>query len=226
MFRKYYKAANDEIKPNRELIDKIFEKSAQEKKKSKVYSFGAKYGTAIAAVLVLCVAVAVYPQIINIGDESQLITQDQQGDNGLLYTTEHKTKESQLQNSDAKSKARIITEAVADIGNDMAKSYEIDINDLKAATDDEVTLATNNLKERLGTVDSSTGNIYIFEIAGKLETEGEEYYLGRWRWQVDGHSSLICEFVLSGDFTRLYDCSIIDNKASWVTENNMFHSAE
>ena len=55
MFKKYYKEANDNIQPNRALIDKIFEeaeKSSVRKPFPKVY----KFGTAVAAVLVLAVS--------------------------------------------------------------------------------------------------------------------------------------------------------------------------
>ncbi len=64
MFKKYYKEANDDIQPNRELIDKIFdeaEKQSVTKPFSKVY----KLGTAVAAVLVIAVSVGFFVQFDN-----------------------------------------------------------------------------------------------------------------------------------------------------------------
>ncbi len=63
MFKKYYKEANDDIKTNRELINKIFEeaeKPAKPKQFAKIY----KFGMAAAAVLVLAVSVSFLPNIM------------------------------------------------------------------------------------------------------------------------------------------------------------------
>ena len=64
MFRKYYKAANDDIKPERELIDTIFEKAQAQKPAKKVFRFKPGYGTAIAAVLVLIMGIVAFPKLI------------------------------------------------------------------------------------------------------------------------------------------------------------------
>ena len=64
MFKKYYKEANDDIKPNRDLIDKIFEEAGKQPVKkpfSKVY----KFGMAVAAVLVLAVSVGFFARFEN-----------------------------------------------------------------------------------------------------------------------------------------------------------------
>lgn len=61
MFKKYYKQANDDIKPNRELIDKIFEQA--EKSKKPISAVIYKYGMAVAVVLVLAVSAFSYPKI-------------------------------------------------------------------------------------------------------------------------------------------------------------------
>ena len=74
MFRKYYKAANDDIKPNRELIDEIFRKAELgEIKPARVYSFGKRYGTAVAAVLVLAVSALVYPQLERMNETPKIV---------------------------------------------------------------------------------------------------------------------------------------------------------
>ena len=66
MFKKYYKQANDDIQPNRELIDKIFEQA--EKNKKPISAVVYKYGMAVAAVLVLAVSAFSYPKIAEYAD--------------------------------------------------------------------------------------------------------------------------------------------------------------
>ena len=68
MFRKYYKEANDDIKPDRALIDKIFEKAEEPPKKTKVYKMY-RYSAAVAAVMVLAVSAVAYPYIANMNKE-------------------------------------------------------------------------------------------------------------------------------------------------------------
>lgn len=76
MFRKYYKQANDDIVPDRELIDKIFEqadKKTVRTGRARIYRFG----TAVAAVLILAVSAAAYPQIIRYGSDSRTVAEKQ-----------------------------------------------------------------------------------------------------------------------------------------------------
>ncbi len=203
MFRKYYKAANDERKPNRELIDKIFDEYSRtepQKIKGKIYSFGTRYGVAFAAVLVLCMAAMVYPQIAKLNEEPAI---SEYRNSRVIDTAETKTK-------------------IAGAVQEQKESYEMNMSELKAVEDYEFELAVNTLEEKLGKSDKDTGNIYSFEIAGKLETADKIYYLGRWRWLVDDHSSLICDFVLSDDLTGLYECSFNGDTVSWNTDINMF----
>lgn len=75
MFRKYYKEANDDIKPNRALIDTIFEnaeKASKSTARAKVY----RYGTLAAAVLILAVSVYSYPQIVRFADGGKEIVDE------------------------------------------------------------------------------------------------------------------------------------------------------
>ncbi len=67
LFKKYYKEANDSIKPNRELIDKIFEAAEKPAKKKSVVKFY-KFGMAAAAVLVLVLSVSVLPNMFKNGE--------------------------------------------------------------------------------------------------------------------------------------------------------------
>ncbi len=68
MFKKYYKQANDDIQPNRELIDKMFEQV--EKNKKPISAVVYKYGMAVAAALVLAVSAFSYPKIAEYADVS------------------------------------------------------------------------------------------------------------------------------------------------------------
>ncbi len=247
LFRKYYKSANDDIATNRELIDKIFNDFSQEKTKEKsrkVYSFGMRYGTAFAAILVLCIGIAVYPQISKFNEKPVIETPSVKTKEVYQYTADNtdmtfdsadeakvkttiapestpNTTQNENQNL---SIARIANANVEEEENQAAIiiNHEADISELKPVTEDEIQLATNTLIENLGTADKETGNIYSFEIAGKLETDDKSYYMGRWKWLVDDHMSLICEFVMSDDLNELYECVIYDNTVGWTTKNNIF----
>lgn len=63
MFREKYKAMVDCIDPNTEIIDNVFKKAEEEvfAKPASRYSFGRKYGIAVAAVLVVSAAAISYP---------------------------------------------------------------------------------------------------------------------------------------------------------------------
>ena len=278
MFRKYYKAANDEIKTNRELIDKIFDEytETEEKRKSRLYSVGARYGMAFAAIFVLSIALLVYPQITKLneepivteqpnyinkadtgilsetdtksgdGTENKLVINDYTAPNVQESDSEPKTGETEVSEakmvepqqdivdshnendfsaelqSDSNNEIRLAANTYEERNGQLSNLYEIEISAMKTITDDEIRIATNILEEKLGKSDENTGNLYIFDIAGKLETEGGSYYLGRWKWLVDDHTSLLCEFVLSCDFNGLYKCAINDNKVQWNTDTNMF----
>ena len=71
MFKKYYKAANDDIKTNRELIDKIFE-TAEKQSKTVKFAKVYKIGTAIAAVFVVAAGAFLYPQIAKLNETPQI----------------------------------------------------------------------------------------------------------------------------------------------------------
>ncbi len=82
MFKKYYKEANDDIKTNRQLIDKIFEE-AEKPTKTKHFAKIYKFGMAAAAVLVLAVSVSLLPTIMkgsgqqNVANPTSPIAQSQ-----------------------------------------------------------------------------------------------------------------------------------------------------
>lgn len=71
MFKRIYKSANDDIKTNRELIDKIFEtaeKAPAVRRRPQIF----KYGTAVAAVFVFAAAAFMYPQLAKLNEQPQL----------------------------------------------------------------------------------------------------------------------------------------------------------
>ena len=264
MFRKYYKAANDDIKPNRALIDKVFEVAESENKRSsKVYKFGLKYGTAVAAVFVLAVSAFLYPQIVKTNEDVENLTitakntQDDIKENELneaniaysSKTTEGikeaagESKKLMPENINdtadiAESKISVNTEEVtkfsaAESAHQSGTSARImgnlsadntctaDVDEVKEVTEEEITFITSLLYEKFGKIDKDTQNTYVFEISGKFDTADKTLYLGRWRWLVDGHSSLLTEFVVDYEVSKMYECIISDSSISWTTENNM-----
>ncbi len=263
MFRKYYKAANDEILTNRDLINKIFDQYTEaqtKKKRGRIYNYGIRYGTAFAAVLVLCTAVAVYPRIAKLSEEpTEIMLQEKTNkaatnilpesssegaaDQMLVNVNTGEVAEDRGTITDQKNviieqpdstqslkeevnlnMARIAAPKEETQNNPVQIIIECeeDISKLKTVTEEEIMLATDALTEKLGRADKITGNLYSFEIVGRLEADEKDYYLGRWKWIADDSSSLICEFVLSDDLKELYECVTYDKTVAWTTMNNMF----
>ncbi len=229
MFRKYYKAANDDIKPSRELIDEIFEKAQVDKSTKKVFRFKPGYGMAIAAVLVLVMGIAVLPQI-NSATQTPLeqSVQPRQIAAAEIKSAEISVKEESQENVASTNQA--ISEANADNTPSMARMTpqaneicEFTITQLSEVSEDERKSIENNLRQKFGEVDEETGNPFIFEIAGKSEFGGGTVYVGRWRWWVKDHSSLLCEFVLNEQMTEMYECSPCgeDGLVKWTKTNNL-----
>lgn len=63
LFKKYYKEAFDDIKPDRELISKIFEEAEKKAKPKTAVIY--KYGMVFAAVMVFVVSIYAYPKILD-----------------------------------------------------------------------------------------------------------------------------------------------------------------
>ncbi len=233
MFKKYYKAANDDIKPNRELIDEIFEKAQTKKPAKKVFRFKPGYGTAIAAVLVLVMGIAALPQI-NPAIETPLekSVQPRQIEAAEIKSAEtvtEKPAETPIKQNDVPQPAAT-TETDAESTPSMARMTpptdavcEFMITELSEVTEEERKSIEDNLRRKFGEVDAETGNPFIFEIAGKSEFGGETVYVGRWRWWVKDHSSLLCEFVLNEQLTEMYECSPCgeDGLVKWTKTNNL-----
>ena len=253
MFKKYYKSANDDIKPNREIIDKVFEKAEEEgfAKKAKVYSFSKRYATAIAAVLVLVISLAIYPELQKSESEYTAInTQNTQlelkkeddilqfsadkkssgaesAENAKLFDYTNNAKEQSLEAQSVEqgepSKARSLEpEGQAfDEKADNGKEFEVLLNDLAEVANEETEKMTSKLIANFGSADENTGNEYIFEIVGKAEFSGNNFYIARWRWWVEDHSSLITTLAFNQEVTEIYECIYIDGKIFWSTENNL-----
>ncbi len=243
MFRKCYKEANDSIETRRELIDGIFEKATKEQPR-KVYKLAVRYGGAVAAVLVISAAAVFYPQIQKMNENVPVTVSEVEREGalggkedsaGTLAEKIIPVKENQAQDktesevynvavekalniaatNEVKKEARAITEDVAIIGGQVPFENVLDVDDA------EKEVVSSFLHSVFGEVDSATQNQLIFEIAGKFESGGEIFYLGRWRWWVIDHSSLLTEFVLDEKLSQMYECRIEDGEIIWKAENNL-----
>lgn len=244
MFRKYYKQANDDIKPDRELIDRIFEKAEslpEVKTKAKIY----KIGTAVAAVFVVVVSAFLYPQIEKTNNQSIV------ADNKSDVSSERKS----IQINEVQSQGDIIEEVGTTTENyayensritpapevetqhnietfDMAKRESVDtvmhkqnIDKIAETEETEENTLIELLYTNFGRIDEETGNQHIFEITGKFNINigGEEkiFYVGRWRWFVIDHSSLLCDFVVDKDAAQMYECQYEDSSIIWNETTNL-----
>ncbi len=243
MFRKYYKEANDSIEPRRELIDEIFEK-ASKRESRKIYKLAMRYGSAVAAVLVISAAAIFYPQIQKMNEDVPVAISKMQSEEVLggneekLNTSAEKVMPAKEKHTQEKTETKSDSVTGGKSINDTA-SYEIK-KEARAMTEDsavirgqvpfenvrdidnaEKEVVSSFLYSVFGEVDSETQNQHIFEIAGKFEDGGEAFYLGRWRWWVIDHSSLLTEFVLDEKLSEMYECRIEEGEIIWMTENNL-----
>lgn len=243
MFRKYYKEANDSIETRHDLIDEIFEK-ATKKQSGKVYKLAVRYGGAVAAVLVVSAAAIFYPQIQKMNEDvpvdvSEVGRAAALGENeesvDILAEKVMPAKENHAQDktesevdssieekalnataaNEVKREARAITEDFATIKG------RVPFENVRDVDNAEKEVVSSFLYSVFGEVDSQTQNQHIFEIAGKFESYDETFYLGRWRWWVIDHSSLLTEFVLDESLSKMYECRIEDGEIIWETENNL-----
>ncbi len=253
MFKKYYKAANDDIQTNRELIDKIFEaaeKPSKTVKFAKIY----KIGTAVAAVFVFAAGAFLYPQITRLNEEpipqvetgqeiEEKVIQKVEKENFYQQTPESVVK----QKNSAKTASEPAPEPIIEdenLGIDVASetkdaqpfsipegtyartieaqpafdTKEVLFDSFKEVSEEETENVQEFLKATLGEKDEETGNIFLFEIVGKAEN----MYLGRWKWFVVDHNSLLCDFVLNEELTEMYECIYTENGAvQWNIQNNL-----
>lgn len=249
MFRKYYKMANDDIKPDRELIDRIFEKAeteSQARPKAKIY----KIGTAVAAVFVVAVSTFLYPQIQKT-NQQPIVAETKKNIESKDATEEIRELQPHTEpKQDGLAKARQTTEdtvtenagiAVATVGEteentatfDVAqkerivkREYKQNVENIAEADETEKSSLTESLYANFGLIDEATGNQHIFEITGKfninIDEEEKAFYVGRWRWFVNGsHSSLLCEFVIDQAATQMYESRYEDGSIIWDETNNL-----
>lgn len=250
MFRKYYKQANDDIKPDRELIDKIFEKAEKlpkTKSRAKIY----KFGTAIAAVFVVAVAMFLYPQIEKTNHQPIVADTETnikaQGNSEEIKALQPKTKpqEDSIEEVGTTTENAVYENAriapalaeetqqnVAAFDMEKQRSVEVGVNmqsidSIAGVEENETDPLAKLLYENFGLIDEATGNQHIFEITGKfninIDEEEKTFYVGRWRWLVNGdHSSLLCEFVIDESVTQMYECRYEDGKIIWGETANLF----
>lgn len=259
MFKKYYKAANDDIKTNRELIDKILKEAEKPSKTVKFAKFY-KVGTAIAAVFVLAIGAFLYPQIAKLNKTPDLpaatnqiagVKEAEQINEGTAeQTPEQETKkqtpqqdnsETAVSEPDPEPVAEVENSEIAVASEDEFQPFyihegrssrkteetaeinnkEIPFESFVEVTDEEKIAVNKFLVTAFGEKDEDTGNTFIFEIVGKAEG----MYLGRWKWFVVDHSSMLCEFVLNEELTEMYDCIFNENNTVvWNTSNNLLNN--
>ncbi len=117
LFRKHYKSAIDDIKPRRELINKIFEEADKKETQTKVFKFKPGMGTALAAVLILVVIAFSFPQIERMNETPEKIVQEE---STPLPQTEFK----------ASVKGKAEEQEVTLEPNDSPKVNEVNLNDI------------------------------------------------------------------------------------------------
>ncbi len=224
MFRKHYKNAYDKIEPNREVIDKVFEK-AETRKKAKVYTFAARYGVVAAVLALVVVSVKFYPVIV----PSTVKEKSFQN----IYITEEPNEK---QTAEVESTS---TPAVVNDVNDMAKGMLRDtsepeftsasikeffmLDEFKEVSEAEKNIVHRFLTDKFGEKDEELGHIFSFGIVGKTTYENNNFYLGRWSWLVNGSNfSLLCEFVLSEDMNQMYEVLYKGDKIVPLYETPLF----
>ncbi len=246
MFRKKYKELIDQTEPNRELLNKIFEKAKTENKqstKSKLYKFTARYGAVLAAVFILSVSAVIYTQL-NYSDQT-LIVKNKSNDEEIILKNEFDTedvditagqeenvkygetndltKEETVQNQSSEHYSYAEKNRTASVEPDLSeiKENKAIISNLESSSEDENQLIYSMLKDYFGEIDLETGNQFIFDIAGKFQSEDGQYYLGRWLWNVGDHNSLLCEFVIKSNLFEMYECFIENDYIIWTNSNNL-----
>lgn len=260
MFKKYYKAANDDIKTNRDLIDKIFEEAEKPSKTVKFANFY-KAGTAIAAAIVLVLGAFMYPYIEKVNETPDVPVQtgqltEKKKTEPIKAETGEQTPQTEAvgpivkQQNVEKTAGEPAPEPVAEDTNsgintaaatEDAQPFSIPERsytrtkdappelDSKEILFDSFTDVSAEESERIqkflitnfGETDEETGNAFIFEIVGK----SEGMYLGRWKWFVVDHNSLLCEFIINEELTEMYECTFDENNTvMWNTSNNLLNN--
>ena len=223
MFRKHYKKAYDKIEPNREIIDKVFEK-AEAKKKAKIYTFAARYAVVAAVLVLVVVSVKLYPVIVPspVNERSvQNIYVTEEPDEKQVADVESTSTPAVVNETNDKAKGMLRDVAEAEFTSATNKEFFV-FEDFKEISENEEKIVHGFLTDKLGEKDEELGHIFSFGIVGKTDYESNNYYLGRWSWLVDGHLSLLCEFILSEDMNQMYEVLYKGDKIVPLYENPLF----
>jgi len=141
---------------------------------------------------------------------------DGQNDIVLAMETEEQQGFAIPENPNTRSVEEPLTENIDQTEENSA--LELSMDELSPVSEDEANVIQNMLTMNFGVCDEENGNIYSFELVGKTD----EVYLGRWKWLVDDHMSLLTEFVITADMSAMYECSYgQDGTVSWMTEKNL-----
>ena len=248
MFNKCYKAANNDIETNRALLDKIFKKAEElpEKKSTPVKFY--RWGTAVAAVFVVVLAVAVYPQIEKTNEQPQITQIAEKEQKQEVRTVDEASKETiseKPQKTQTAEEFSYETKSSEDVSLDVpqptAAAEEENINytmkNNRMAQPETATKEQSALLTDLGEVQEEEkirlekllqqiffvpeDPNYSFGIASKGIIDGKVFYLGRWSRLVDTHLSRLTDFVLFENMNEMYECEYVEDSIVWSTENNL-----
>ena len=223
MFRTHYKNAYDKIEPNREIIDKVFEK-LETKKKAKVYTIVMRYGVVAAVLALVVISAKFYPVIVP--------TQPDDVSMQNIYITEESDEKQAIDvestatpaPANEKEKNSALLRDTAEVEFTSAEKKEFFMfDDFAEVSEAEENIVYDFLSDKLGEKDEELGHPFSFGIVGKTQYEGNNFYLGRWSWLVNGdHMSLLCEFVLSEDMNQMYEVLYEGDKIVPLYENPLF----
>ncbi len=223
MFKKYYKDANNDINTNRQLIDNIFESAKIKPQKGKKIALY-RYWVAIAAVFFVVLTFAFYDDIVRLNNENINITETQQSIEQQVTRQSDEEDVPQMTRLVPESTEEDVSRFSRNIEGESVNGFAVKMDNFMEVPESKIEEITEILMQKFGEKDEETGNIFIFEIVGIAETEWGGYYLGRWKWFVGDHSSLLTSFVLNEDMTELYECTLNSETGDvlWNEERNMF----
>lgn len=216
LFRKYYKLLNDDIKPNRELIEEILKKAeAKNPAPFKSYRNLRWIATPLAAVFVVVIFAA-----SGIGKQASL--SERTSSDLVAPLTESKIEAKETENikkaeaplmiKDAENAPQI--EALEDLNTPInsrtmdAPSFSAKLSEVQATEEEDAQKMSTLLGEKLNDFNKENS----FKIKGKFNFQGNTFYLGEWE---NGES-----FVVDKDLNFMHKATFDENNIYWNAEEN------
>lgn len=162
MFKKYYKEANDDIKPDRELIDKIFERAEMPAPRRNVHKFA---GSALVAAAAIVLSIYSYPQLVHFAESGRVTNVMTEGSAGEMSGVEIKTEKANTELDKARGNAENSEQKPDDVS---AKTNIADGNDKK------LTAKKNVLSKSDAIVSRTTDALLVSETAVGEKTESAD----------------------------------------------------